>query len=353
MICPHCNLSLRYRERSNYKCSKCNQGYAFEPRTDLPKLSDLRFRKAAVKMSQSNKLYFTFGQLLHFLSRRNLKSNYGAGAISSALLVIFFGLFFFSIWIGFAAAFAAAVLFAVAAFAVGFVLKKRATVSLLQNTAQFKKLIAARWLKVYQTLPPTLIADDYAFDNVDLDHARGFLICREPEILMCLAANQVHHNFGLILINPWSQNQNSNPFRRSPELPIFVLHDASFDGYEWKHKFIAEYLGNQPESRIFDIGLRPNQAIKLELLRLRRGRVGSREMQVYARSLTELTAEEKAWLTAGYHAPLLALTPAQLINLVARSVARRYNQIGGNALNYPALDRRKAESIGFMTTFGN
>ncbi len=64
MKCPHCNVELRYRERSNKTCSKCQRKFVLEPKDNVFRLHDLKLRDLINRLSKNGTLYITSEQVL-------------------------------------------------------------------------------------------------------------------------------------------------------------------------------------------------------------------------------------------------------------------------------------------------
>src|SRR5689334_23255250 len=95
MICPHCNTSLTYRERSGKTCGTCHKSFVFEPKGHPLGLHDLRFWKTLQKVSDNGRLYVTADQLRYALSRKPVAAQtrfpLGCGVIASLAAGVFVG----------------------------------------------------------------------------------------------------------------------------------------------------------------------------------------------------------------------------------------------------------------------
>ncbi|GEM_PF-3041698 len=79
MKCPHCLADLRYRERSGRTCAKCRHPFALEPRAHELKLSDLKLRNLAERLSRHGRYTYTSAQLGHFAIAQWIKPRYKEG----------------------------------------------------------------------------------------------------------------------------------------------------------------------------------------------------------------------------------------------------------------------------------
>ena len=86
MICPHCNQSIKYKERSNNTCSNCNKEFAFEPKTHPLLISDKYFSTVVEKLSYNGNLFYTSEQLHFAVSRKKIKS--GSNIIGLIILAV-------------------------------------------------------------------------------------------------------------------------------------------------------------------------------------------------------------------------------------------------------------------------
>jgi uncharacterized membrane protein len=354
MKCPHCNEDLRYKERTGRRCSKCKREFAFEPKTDRLGLHDARFRKAIAKLSADGKLYFTAGQLLHFLSRRKIKNSFSAVRgllIFLTVAAVFVSIVLFSTPVIYLTA-PAAVLFAVLTIIFW---RKEGNLNLPISKAEFEQNILPRWSAIYGDLPPRLLSENFATRNSDVsEKARAAaLVCANDEILACLAANRIGEKFNLIFINlsqPVAASEKSKiQFVRSQkDLPFLVLHDASIEGCLLKDEFVRLFASGDAAatSAVYDIGLRPNDVMNANFVRLRQN-VSADSTQ----NLRGLDPAEVEWLKSGSRTPLAALTPAQLFNLVANGV-KRYAPPHRRQQQQETSAERRAEAVGFMTWLG-
>jgi hypothetical protein len=325
VICPHCNKNLLRRHRTNSRCTYCDRGFAFDPKTNGLALNDLKVRRLAGKLAQGG-LSYTSRQLWYALSRKKIREpakpldGCGCGlfiAISVAVIV-------------FAAAVeppehvlvpvvTVAVVVVVALNIVLAVLRPiiaaRAAIQPPVPEVRFRAMLAD-WRRVYGTSPPGMI-DTVPPPSVTAPEAA--LVCDDRTILDCLAANGVPHRNKLALA--------TNAAGVPPEVPVVLLHDASVAGL----RFATATRAALPGRVVVDAGLRPATVLRHRgLLRLRGARWQAGELRWLG-----LTSEEIRWLTAGWWSPLGAVPPAKLVSAVDRALTR--------------TDRARAVEVGFMT----
>jgi hypothetical protein len=348
MICPHCKENVLYKERYGRKCSKCHREFAFEPKLDAVGLHDIKFQKAVDKLSAGGKLYYTSGQLAHFLSRKHIKNTFHtvrAWILAIPLFTIFILVLTIS-FLGFFISLAVLLVISTVVAAISVTFWKREG-NLILPVFNVEQDIVKRWFTIYGKKPANIISGGslQEYSGV-IQQARGVLICPEQEILICLAANLVAENLGLVLINPFSSSQSERSkldfVRQRRDLPVFVLHDASITGCSLKNNFTTQFLGSDFSRNIIDIGLRPQMVMNSKLIRLRDKNQAVQNLQAQ-----DLTSEETAWLKDGNYSPLLAITPAQLVNFVTSAVRKNYQRLGQKA-----AVKDEAQAIGFMTWAG-
>ncbi len=325
MICPHCSLSIKYRERSNKKCSKCGKALAFEPKSHSLRLTDIYFKKTVEKLGNKGTLYFTPEQLLFALSRKKMKSKVSiVGLIIFAVVTCLIGFFVYSpvllavvpfwiIWI----------------FAATFYFNKY--ISLPITLTEFHREVLNSWKSTYRNYPPNLLLESLPpkeFPPV----LEGILICEDNAALICLAANHTAEDLNLALIS--TPKAASEIIAKHGILPIYVLHDASLQGIGFLEK-VKRYFSSK--AKVIDLGLRPQAVIKSKLPKLR-------EKNTQTNNFKDLTAEENNWLNEGWHTPLFVLKPEKLIQYVSRQIGRKTPKTA-NAEN-------QAKAVGFMTWVG-
>ncbi|MEP6925425.1 MAG: hypothetical protein ABI954_13240 [Pyrinomonadaceae bacterium] len=360
MICPHCNQNLLYKERSGKKCSKCKHEFAFEPKTDSLGLHDARFRKVIGKIGADGKVYFTSGQLQHFLSRKKIKNSVNTilgwlvfASVASIVITVII-----AISTGTIALFGLAFLIAVVFVTLLITFRQvEGDLNLTQSNFVFESDVIGRWRSIYKQLPANLLNKQLLSQNPqNLDKVRAVLVCPELEVRVCLLGNQTSKDLGLLLFDPYQSPGKSTKemefIQQRRDLPIFVLHDASIEGCLLKEEFVRKHLGNDRSRKVYDIGLRPQTAIKAKLMRLR-----AKPSKVSADSIKEikgLAPEEIAWLENGNYTPLLALTPTHLIKYVTRAVNKGFQISAKTAVKSTQKnDQSAAQAVGFMTWLNN
>ena len=327
MQCPKCFADVKYKERSNNQCSKCYAHFAFEPKTHPLKLTDKYFSKVVAKLSNNDKLFFTPQQLQFAVSRKKLKSN----SLMISLIIIAFVTTIIAMFIYPLAAIAVAFIWIIVIIATTIYYKKN--IFLPQTIFEFHSSVIETWRSVYKTYPSKLILNNALPTQFNAD-VRGILVCDDVETAICLVANQTDKNLGLAIVN--NPNQIVELLQKRGKLPIFVLHSASVEGYHFAEKIKQQF---DAQTRISDIGLRPQTMMKSNIAKLR-------EKSESIGNIGILTNEEIAWLNQGFYTPLFVLTPQRLIAFVTKRLGKQAKPI---AAENPEA---KAKSIGFMTWAG-
>ena len=324
MQCPKCFADVKYKERSNNECSKCYAHFAFEPKLHPLQLTDNYFSKVVAKLSNDDKLFFTPQQLQFAVSRKKLKSN----SSITALIIIAVVTTIVAIFIYPLAAIAVALIWIIVIIAKTIYYKKN--IFLPQTIFEFQSSVIETWRAVYKKYPSKLILNNALLTHFNYD-LNGILACDDVEAAMCLVANQTDKNLGLAIVN--NPNQIAELLQKHGKLPIFILHGASEEGYRLVEK-IKQQFGTQ--TRVFDIGLRPQTIMKSNIPKLR-------EKSDAIGNISGLTKEEMAWLNQGFYMPLFVFTPQKLIAFVTKRLGNKAKPI---AIENPEA---KAEAIGFMT----
>ena len=303
MKCPNCFADIKYKERRNNQCPKCFGTYVFEPKTHPLGLTDDYFSRTVDKLSDNGEIFFTLEQFHFALNRKKIRQS--DLTVLFVIVAIFTSVIAFFIF-GIAAILL--VLFWMSFFIYRFFYKEK-TVAVRQTLPEFKTEVLQPWKTAHKSLPPHLIVK--TIDGANLkDKLRGFLLCDTNSTATFLIANKLEKSLGLSV-----SNDVDFPRRKHrTDLPIFVLHDASREGYEFAERVKRIY---ESEREIFDIGLRPNDAKVFELPVFRQ-KIASRI------NVIELTTEENLWLNKGFYTPLFVLKPSRLLEFVTDKIERKF-----------------------------
>ncbi|MFJ4922813.1 hypothetical protein [Streptomyces sp. NPDC088725] len=332
MICPHCSQNVLQRERTGRVCGKCRRAFAFDPKTDALRLSDLRVRKLSQKLTAEGQITVTVGQLWGALARKAMWSGNGrAGALGCLVPGLSLGSVLLAIG---ASSGGVPALAAVGAGLIGlsllvavpmFVAGRRAKVPV--TVGVFRGRTMSRWLQVYDALPPGVVDDSGPPAVTQPSGPQAALLCQDHGVATFLAANDVPRRYGVFLA--------TDPGQLPPGVPVVVLHDADPAGC----RLASRVRASLPGRRVVDAGLPPRAAMNNKRALAVRGPAPAQETVQGLRESGGLTALELTWLAKGWSAPLLGLPPRKLLTAVTRVLER---------VTAPA-DRRRAEAVGFLT----
>jgi len=182
-----------------------------------------------------------------------------------------------------------------------------------------KLLPAPRQAALPASIDPEVSA--YSFDRA--------IICDSDETAQFLIANNVHfeNNCAILSISGYPQSIFDTVIemlRRNADLKVYALHDANPAGVSLVHKLRTSpnWFANQAVT-IFDLGISPRQILETRDMFVQQ----SQTMAQSARQLPDavrqgLTAEELAWLDAGYFVELESFTPQRLLRVVNYGLAQ-------------------------------
>ena len=343
MICPHCEKSLLRKERPGNVCGKCGRRYALDPKTNPLRLSDLRVRRIALRITQDGRLPCTPGQLWYAVSRKSLRDS--SVEMSCAGALTFVGVVVGLVGLGADLAFFAVLGGLSLLVAVGLLVARARGVGRgrprLAREA-FRTGPLAEWKSVYGSLPPGVIDDrrypspgrppEPARQARDTPSGGLVLICPDRSIAVFLRAAGLVARHGLIL----APDAGALPDPPGPG-PVLVLHDADAHGLLLVHCLRIA----RPVHRVVDIGL-PLAAVhgRAGAVPVRGEPPGADVMKTLEQS-GEFSRDQLKWLAKGWGFPLVAVDPAKLLAVVTRAVER-----AGTAAD---PERRRAASVGFLT----
>lgn len=354
MICPHCEKSLRYRERGGRTCSVCKRAFALEPKDNTFRLHDVRMRKLIENLGNGEGLRYTPTQLWYAAARNHTPTQVVAyGCIATFLVVL---TAFLMVVISGSSGFDPDVVRPVVVVGVVFLAlslllaargsrraKRTGRVEVPMSTEVFRSAVIDRWVAVYGGPPAGLTDKGRAqYPVIPGDGGQGprlALLCPDRTVLACLTLNGAHKTHSLALMQSVDQLRNiSTGPTRPGEVGVvgIVLHDASPAGLAFASRARAALGG-----RVVVAGMLPRTVMdKKNAIRLRKP-LDPGDLDAIRMSSSALTAEEADWLTRGWWSPLAAVPPAKLLAVVARAVDR------AEGLADP--DRGRAQQVGFLT----
>lgn len=336
MICPHCNTSLKQKERGGSRCGTCRRPFAFDPKGNPLKLHDVLVRKQVDKLSDGGRLRYSTTQFFYATTRKTIQADSGIGgsAVAAVFLLGALGCGGFGVAQGIVerevegvVIYGLIVLAVIVGVPVWIHHRRWRPIEPKVRWADFQAQVLRRWRGVYGSDPPGLVEDAGYWRPVVPPEPTLAVLSPDKGVLVCLAANEVPQRLGVALA--------SRPKDLPAGVPVLVMHDASAVGC----LLAAQLRAAQPGRRVIDAGLRPRQVMSAKgALRLRAAPV--LEPQLAALRAAGLTEKELAWLARGWWSPVGALRPAVLIAKVQATVTRAL-----------AADpaRGEAEKVGFMT----
>jgi hypothetical protein len=373
MKCIQCNVdnNLKDRTRNQGRCSNCKHPFAFEP-TSMKSIrfTDGYFAKALADISANGTLYFTRGQFLYLLKKREVRQTRfeRAGCVSFIILVaismlilngllasglvpmletwIVIPFLLLSAWLG---------LLVIPAMWLRWSDRRPQQPKNIDKGISITESMVDSWLQQWQrynppparllpppsaptSLAPAVAAADvtaYSFDRV--------LVCDSVAIAQLLIANNIHfeHNCAVLSISGYPQAIFATTMamlRRNPDLQVIALHNCSPSGVA-----LINQLRTSPDwyldsgQVIFDLGMLPRQIAAAR---------GQAYIQVSADSaqdarvmppevIKQLSATELKWLEAGYFVDLESFAPQKLMQIVSQGIGRMQNlgeDVGDNLI---------------------
>ncbi|MFD7730959.1 hypothetical protein ACFV6F_11320 [Kitasatospora phosalacinea] len=368
MICPHCRLNRRQRERPNHTCSHCRKVFALDPKVEPGRLHDLKFRELVAKSAPGG-LRITVEQLYWVNERRLHRFPTGLERRGSTVT---------GVALAVATLFVAALSVAIGGLAY-LLLDPLALLCGVQSYLQFRnsgryhapqpfrrwvpfpdfeRRVVARWRQVYGALPDEVVdGGPSAAAFARPKDPRVVVLCELPDVVAFLRANGFAERHRALLL----QQPDQIPAR----LPVVLVRDLSLDALVRAVELRARFAGH----RVVDCGLLPRSVeLPARMIRLRDAR---RTWQEPSAALAgspawqRLPEQEREWLCGGWSSPLITLPPVKLMALLDKAVERALAAppvappvaltkagAGAGAGAEPesaAETRRRAERIGFLT----
>jgi hypothetical protein len=322
--CIKCLNDSKYSERSSGTCPRCNERFAFEPKTgDL--FTDPAFAGAIDRVSANDGVRFTEDNLYYELARTKRKSS-----SRKVLLVLGFVTLFAGGFIATVSSSLGVLLGALVGAAMLVVMGLRAKPpdtpqlpraafsSMLERwkrahgaPAKLVQRVAPAAARSSQSRPLPRELASYSFDRA--------VICDRPETVDLLLANNFHfeNNCAILSVTRYPEavfEPVLEMLRRNPRIEVYALHDASAEGH-----VLARKLAMSPEwfrgiGRVTDVGLLVKHAAKM------RGLWTASQGSSRA-AFPDLTAEENAWLAA-YSLELAAIRPEQVVKRLFRAMTQ-------------------------------
>lgn len=319
MKCIRCGRDSKLSERPHRTCPGCHQLFAFEPR-EGDKITDAAFASAIDRVSSGGEVWWGVEHLYYEVARRMHKRR--AKSVVPGIIV--------------AGVFATILSFAlhpvvgalIVTIAVVWWVAVASTKALALERAAFEALWT-RWKTTHgaprrlitrkppAALPPARPLDpdipSYSFDRA--------VVCDRARTVDLLLANNFHfeNNCAVLSIDGYPQHAFETVramLKNNPRLRVYTLHDATTAGCELAHAVAHDPAWFGGKVQVIDVGLRPSHARAYRGLWLKRSNVTVRPS-----ALGQLTAQERAWLAAGWTLELAAIAPEQVIKRLYRALA--------------------------------
>lgn len=219
-----------------------------------------------------------------------------------------------------------------------------------------------RWTQINGAIANLLPLPFEERDKVNLDpnpdYWNGVLICDHDAIAQFLIANGFceQNQCAVISISGYPQsvfNRIQPMLRQNPNLPIYVLHNASPSGVSLiaQLREHEEWFQNQ-DVKIYDLGLRPRQVWKSRNSVIHCSKnSASQAANLFPILQGELAANELAWLKLGFFVELESFPPEKLLQVVTQKIAKREVFVEGDedflGNLKPSVNPRKSLSLPF------
>jgi len=397
--CPHCQVDLKYRERSSGRCPHCRQPFALEPRANPLGLGDVGLRKLAERLSQQGAYRYTAAQLAHFAILRKLKPLVKQGRFQEVNVEdsIFKNLWrvvwlVAGVWLGCLMLawlvvvvlplpplrellkFLAIVVTVIAVFIIMIILGVSGNISqsisrqrnrirnILHAPDTFEQTYIAPWERVHGPLPGRVSREELASlrqYQPPPSRVRAVLASPDPEALDCARANGLPERLGLALLRvggPYSEAEEQvlELLRKRPRLPVLLLHDASLEGAQLR-LLLPGLWKLAADQRIIDLGLRPAQVQRWcwpwqQDKPVAQPSLTLPQQQAQLAGTLTLTEEELKWLREGRVTSVRFIPPAALVRTVTTAVERLAPvRVRARAVDRERQARMRAQMIGFMS----
>ncbi|MFJ5228889.1 hypothetical protein ACIQBJ_03220 [Kitasatospora sp. NPDC088391] len=362
MICPHCHVDRRQRERTHHTCDKCRKVFALDPKVEPGRLHDTKFRQLVEKATGGG-LRITVEQLYWINERRLYRFPTGretvgsvGGAVGLAVPAVVLAVVATAVGPWLWGVFAVPVLLLVLLSARQFRFRERlrppAPMVFATSLNSFERQVIGRWRSVYHALPEGLVEHVPALPGAPMVKARAAVLCEIPAVAAFLRANDFEARHRVRLVERAALVPAG--------LPVVLVRDLSLAALGYAVAVRAALPGR----RVVDCGLVP-KAVRVPAKAVRlRGAGGAGPVDVppalaATPAWQRLEREDRDWLVDNWTSPLITLPPAKLMAMVERAVERAVTapvpspapaSVASAAPDEsPAETRRRAERIGFLT----
>lgn len=265
MKCPECSHNQRVSD--GMTCGGCGYGFTFNPRdTSFHGMTDGKFLGHIRAASRNETTYFTENQLYAAYARRRRPERMGCFVLAGILTtVIITQIVNLGPW-------PLALLFLVPLFLVAMGLRVKPAVV---SPQQFSAAIG-RWLKAGKKIDylldvPSLHKPPPDWSEPDIyDYGVERLLIVERDLLVDLfVRNNKHAEQRMLVVSESGYPDYLLPQARrllveSPDLSVFLLHDATTDGMRMEERLRRSEILPLAGRNVIDLGLSPDDFRKLK-----------------------------------------------------------------------------------------
>jgi len=274
MKCPECGHNQK--AKMGLRCLECSYEYAFDPKQP-PKMTDGRFKAIVRRASANDTRYFTLNQLyaayLGF-HRKSMKSSLGCAGVAAAISLLL-GIIGFAVgnpeisWFGAIPAVVAVLV------VLGYFFGGKPP---FPSPEEFDAKAVARWEGKRGKLPKLLRQpslhrppEDQRFEDI-YEHGVERLLIVQRDILVDLFVRNGWHAEQRALVIAESgypahlTEYARNLLKERPDLPVFLLHDASPEGADMAKRLARSGLLPLGDHEVSDLGLFSEDAKKFKRL---------------------------------------------------------------------------------------
>lgn len=255
MRCPECKQDQKYKDGT--RCKKCHYQFVFRKKDD--NITDMALRQIIQRLSDNGQYAFTATQLALEICRLWRKKTLGPAGCSVIALIIsvIAGLIAFSEWNGLGGILLFAVILPLAIW-----LGQRG-----KSKLSFSK--ACKIVSKYRQIHPINgLADGTAFrqqtlaaDFLDPHYApERILVVERDELVDMLVRNRFHLTAKAAVVSrtgyPKGVFTACQAFLRNyPDTPVYVVHDASLQGFALATQLAADPEWQFARQRLADLGI--------------------------------------------------------------------------------------------------
>ncbi|MCI5136142.1 MAG: hypothetical protein D3920_13980 [Candidatus Electrothrix sp. AW2] len=253
MLCPKCKNN---HKKSDGTYCRCGYRFVFRPDVDSG-MTDNKFTLILRKASADGRYYFTLSQLYCFYrtmkGKINLSSIMAKYILIGFLVVLIFPVSWQVVFF----------LIALTAFIHIIILYYREPLTEEEFRTLVNKWLSAKGTSHKMLVKPSLHEPPSAFPERDVYNynygVEGILIVQRQIIVDLLVRNGFHTDQRVLIFSvdgypSYIEEQSKKLLQASPELPIYLLHDATEEGMAMRKK-----IKIPTSHKVVDLGMSPDQ----------------------------------------------------------------------------------------------